>query len=235
MTSVVGALIDSHAPVVVRESVRLASALGAELHAVFVEDEELLSLAGYDFASCVTCGRSHELHQRGLEHEWRALAQVVREEMAREAHQRGVSHRFEVVRARSADALRAALEEADLVLVGWGGFSPKAARGAPVRVLHDGSESAARALTQGARLAGPRGQLAVWLAPGVEVDLAQLAERVGRVRVASFPKLSVKELRRAVALEPGGLLLVPTGGAVAEALAGRSAAARFSASVVLAR
>lgn len=214
------------------EAVRVATRLRVSIEGVFVEDEDLLRLADHAFARRFGGAATPRAFVREeLEREWRALAAEVKATLQHEAARRNVEARFAVARAEARRAITEGLGEGDLVLVGWGGWSPPAARTAPVRVLHDGSESAARALELGAQLAGSAGRLTVLLPPGVVVEA--LPQDVGSLRAVALPDALAKTLRQAVAEEPGGLLLVPATCALAAAIAARSLAARFSASVLL--
>lgn len=228
---------------IVREAVRVASHFGAELEGLFVEDEALLRLAGHAFARGFGGpGPARELSAQRLEDEWRATARAARTELEREAEQRRVVSRFAVERRRAREALDERLARGDVVLVGWGGWSPRAGRTAPVRVLWDDGEATERALDVAARLAGPQGRLEVWIAPDherLEAQAARIralaAERVGELRLVAFADARPSTLRHAAAERPGGLLIVPGSSGLATQLASRSVAARFPASVVLLR
>lgn len=224
-----------HAARVIREAVRVASRFGVELEARFVEDEELLRLAGHSFARAIgTSGAARAFGAADLEREWRAVEADVRVALERAAAQQKLRSRFEVRRARIRDALR--VDPGDLVVVGWGGWSPRGRRRAPIRVLYDGSESAERALDAGARLAGEHGVLAVWVVgaddAAVEAMQDRLTDWVGHHRVAPIQEPSVAAVRHILAAQPGGLLIVPTGSAIADALV-TTEDARFPAGVLV--
>jgi hypothetical protein len=227
---------------VVREAVRVASHFGAELEGLFVEDVELVQLTGHAFARRVAGeGPSRALSVADLEQEWRAFARAAREALEEEAERRRVRARFAVQRARAREAIRERLARGDVVVVGWGGWAPRAERTAPVRVLFAGDAApCARALEVGRRLAGPSGRLEVWIAPDDEALAAQedairerVGDAVGELRILALADQRPATLRRAVAERPGGLFIVPAGSALAERLGDRSVAARFPASVVL--
>lgn len=99
-------------------AVRLAARARAPLHAIFVEDENLLSLAGLPFARQFTLGAGAETLTTGqLERHLRAAAGRVRQELFAVARRHGVECTFEVVRGDSSSALAAASEH-DLVVAG---------------------------------------------------------------------------------------------------------------------
>lgn len=226
----------------VREALRLALAFGTEVEGLFVEDEALLALAGHAFASRLGLdARRTEFGAADVVREWAAQSARVRRAIEQEADRRAVRARFAVCRGPSRQVVIERLDEGDLVLVGWGGWAPSAARRAPVRVLYDGSPAAERALSLAERLLGEAGVLAIWVQVSDEAELepieARLRERLahlaGRLRIAPIVDPSAATLRHVVAARPGGLLLVPRTTAVAQEIAGRSLAARFPSSVIL--
>jgi len=229
-----------HTERTVREAARVAARIGAELEALLVEDEALLALAAHPFARRIGAGgEARSFDAPDLEREWRDVEKQARAALEREAGRGDVPVRLVVERGRSERAIRARLERGDLVVVGWGGWSPRARRAAPIRVLYDGGEAAEHALEVGVRLAGPTGQLAVWwvgTTEGVlEAARARLAGRVGSLRLAPIDDPSVRVIRHVLAARPGGLLVVPADSEVAEALAARSVEARFAAGVLVVR
>jgi precorrin-6B methylase 2 len=225
---------------VVREAVELASRFDAELEGLFVEDDALLRLAGHEFARRYDrFGAGREFGPREIEHEWRVIAGEVRRALEQEAQKRSVRSRFEVMRGGAEAALRERLARGELVFVAWGGW-PTTARQAPVRVFYDGGASSRRALEIAVRMAGPQGQILVWLVPedhrATELALdvrREIGDRVGHVRLAGLSDASPGTIRRAIAEEPGGVLLVPGAHELAVRIAQRSMSARFPCSVVL--
>jgi nucleotide-binding universal stress UspA family protein len=95
----------------------LAARWGVPLHGVFVEDEELIDLAGLPFARQVTLGARLELLTKDhVEDYFRAFAERARRELAAAAHRYAVEWSFEVVRGPlAADTLRG---EHDFVVAG---------------------------------------------------------------------------------------------------------------------
>lgn len=144
----------------------IAAALEAELEGVFVEDADLLRLAGLPFL------REFRLTTRGedrvdaerLQRELRATARHVRESVEQSAQRLGCTWSFRVWRGDlEAEILTAALDADLFTLAPLGRFAPL--RRPPKRssrpgkeaelvvgVLFDGSEGAGRALAAGAEL-----------------------------------------------------------------------------------
>jgi nucleotide-binding universal stress UspA family protein len=167
-----GAAIDTAA--------RLAARAHAPLHGIFVEDEDLLNLAGLPFTRQTTLGAAAE----GLTHEHvtlhlRIAAERAKQELLAAAKRHGVKATFEVVRGASASAL-AAVSEHDLVIAGgltrpigahfrlacrwWSSLEMArgpflltrqawAASGSVVMLLRDRSPAAARLLDAAAQIA----------------------------------------------------------------------------------
>jgi hypothetical protein len=99
-------------------AVRLAARAGAPLHAVFVEDEDLLSLAGSPIARhVVSGGGAAPLNAAEVELQLRAAAARARAELLAAARAQSVRFSFEVVRGAATAALAAASEH-DLIVAG---------------------------------------------------------------------------------------------------------------------
>jgi hypothetical protein len=96
---------------------RLAARWQAPLHGIFIEDEELIGLAGLPFARQVTLGTGVEpLTTDHVEDHFRAFADRVRRELAAAADRHGAKWSFEVGRGLlAADALGG---EDDFVVIG---------------------------------------------------------------------------------------------------------------------
>lgn len=78
----------------------LAARWRVPLHGVFIEDEELISLAGLPFARQVTLGTGIEpLTKDHVEDHFRAFAERARRELAAAADRHGVKWSFEIVRS----------------------------------------------------------------------------------------------------------------------------------------
>ena len=99
-------------------AVRLAGSAGTPLHAVFVEDEDLLSLAGLEVAKeIVAGGGAGSLAAEELELQLRAAAIRARQDLLAAAQVHALEYSFEIVRGSAETALSAATER-DLVVAG---------------------------------------------------------------------------------------------------------------------
>jgi len=96
---------------------RLAARWRVPLHGVFIEDQELIGLAGMPFARQVTLGTGAEpLTREDVEDHFRAFAERVRRELAAAADRHGVKWSFESGRGPlAADALGG---EDDFIVIG---------------------------------------------------------------------------------------------------------------------
>jgi nucleotide-binding universal stress UspA family protein len=100
-------------------AVELASQLEAELAALFIEDPNLLRLAGLSFAREIRfpSATEEETEPARIERELRVLAEQMRQALAA-AERAKLRWSFRVVRGAIATELRAAVTEADLLLLG---------------------------------------------------------------------------------------------------------------------
>jgi nucleotide-binding universal stress UspA family protein len=118
---------------------RLGVAAGAELSGIFVEDIELLRLAGLPFAreAGVSSGVFRRLETTDIERRFRVAAERARETLREAALTGGLSSSFRVARGRVIPELLAAAEEADVVATGKrSGHGPAGRRlGATARSL----------------------------------------------------------------------------------------------------
>jgi nucleotide-binding universal stress UspA family protein len=164
------------------EAASLAARLEAELAGVFIEDEDVVHLAGLPFAREVGFGaHAHRpLDLATVEREFRAVAREARRALERAATPRHVRWTFRVVRGRLEQELLNAAGDSDMVAVGKTARPPALGRrlGAAARTLaaagsgavllaepgravpeqriavsYDASACAQRALTVAARLA----------------------------------------------------------------------------------
>jgi len=182
----------------------LAAVMEAELQGLFVEDINLVRLAGLPFACEVRHTASLEaLDSPKMERALKAQAEQARQALAAAAGHARVRWSFRVVRGHVAQEVLAAASQADLVTLGKQGRSksPRArlgstalrvARGAPaalllvehgvpvapsVLVMYDGSEGALHALDAAARLAKASG---THLTALLLADAPEEAERLER-------------------------------------------------------
>jgi nucleotide-binding universal stress UspA family protein len=104
--------------IAINTAARLAARTGAPLHGVFVEDEELLQLAGLPFARQITLGAGAEaLTPADVELHQKAAAERARRELEAAAGRHRVGCSFEIVRGTAERAL-AGTGEGDLVVAG---------------------------------------------------------------------------------------------------------------------
>jgi hypothetical protein len=201
-------------------AVALARALGAELDAVFVEDEDVYAVAELPITQEISLASAREREISGA-HVATALRSLAREAEARfrEATRRArLPGRFEVRRARRVDALREAFPHADLLLLLPG--APRAlfrlrVEPAPVRRLYTlcaDTPASLRALEVAGRLARrEHREIQLVSAGNVPADRLKELERAGiRTHVhACEAASSVDELLAAVDDRPGNIVLIP--------------------------
>lgn len=187
----------------------LAARLGAELEGLFVEDVNLLRVAGMPFASQLSSlsGTPRPLERSAVELELRALAGAARASLAETARRLEVEWSFRVARGQVSGELLEAASKADVLVLGRtgrsvgrrpGGTARAAAIGAPTSVLlvgrgagigqpilvaYDGSAAADRVLDLAARLDGGAGRLTVLVAAATAAEAEKLARRA-RSRLA---------------------------------------------------
>ena len=197
----------THSLAALAAAVELAAAMEAELEGLFVEDVNLLRLAGLPFAREVRHTASLEaLDSPRMERALKAQATQAREALAAAAGRAQVHWSFRVVRGQVAQEVLEAASRADLVTLGKQGRSrsPQARLGStalrvalhapgalllvehsvpggqPVLVLYDGSEGAERALDAAARVARMSGtHLIVLLLAGAPEAAKELEQQAG--------------------------------------------------------
>ena len=191
----------THSLAAVEATTALAARLDAELHALFVEDINLLRLAALPFAreTRLTSATTRRLQNPDMENALRAEATRAQATLATVATRLHVRWSFQVTRGQVAAQVRAAAMEADIVAFTFPGGVPAGLthvaatmetvmRGAPcpllmlppgagIRppfvVIYDGSPASARALQLAAQLAQAE-------ATGVTVLLAAIEPSVRR-------------------------------------------------------
>lgn len=189
-----GAGLGGSAPLAI--AVRLAGSLGAELEGVFIEDINLIQLAGLPFLRELSPWSlaDEALSSQRLERQLRAMARQARSLLEQEARKRDVPCSFQVWRGRTgAEALTQAFAAADILSLGrfsalascrlWARAAPQLRPGAEaiagIGVLAGLSEPATRAIITAARLAGDLGAgLAVFLPEAGAEKVLRLEEKV---------------------------------------------------------
>jgi len=190
----------------------LADALKAELVGIFVEDINLLHLAGLPFAREVRYLSSADrpLDRPGMERELRIQAEQLRQTLAGIAGRRQLRWSFRVVRGQVTTELLTAAQEADLLALGRASWAStrrvrlgatarevvaQALRPvlllqqghticAPVQLVYDGSPAAGRAEATAAHMASiTGGHLTVMVIADAPVVAQRLQEEIeGRLQ-----------------------------------------------------
>lgn len=142
----------------------LAARLDAEMRGLFVEDINLLRLAGHRDLSALSTlsARPQPLDSGVVERAIRIQIESCRRAIAEAARRQRVRFSFEVRRGRVADEVLALAEDADLVVVGWssGGVSarpdtPWTTPGSIARIVAAGAARSVLLFRAGAVLTGP--------------------------------------------------------------------------------
>jgi nucleotide-binding universal stress UspA family protein len=177
-----------HSKASLEAAAEMAARLKAELIGIFVEDINLLHMAGLPFAEEVRLysATTEKLDTEQLERMLRVQAQQASELLQRTAEARMLRHTFRVLRGMVPEQLMLAAPEADMLVLGRSGRSPSCRKGlgstartalheckmnvmlmrpgvtaaeGPLLVLCDGSEASKRALRTALEIAGPKSTL----------------------------------------------------------------------------
>lgn len=177
-----------HSKASLEAAAEMAARLKAELIGIFVEDINLLHMAGLPFAEEVRLYSSTtaKLDTAQLERLLRLQAEQARELLRHTAEARTLRHTFRVLRGLVSEQLMLAAPEADMLVLGRSGRSPSCRKGlgstartalheckmtvmlmrpgvtaaeGPLLVLCDGSEASKRALRTALEIAGPKSTL----------------------------------------------------------------------------
>jgi nucleotide-binding universal stress UspA family protein len=179
-----------------RAAIELAVKFQAQLQGLFVEDIDLLRLAGSPYAREVLLPTAKEmpLDRTSMERKLKAHAEQARQALAKAADQAKVEWAFRVVRGSVASEILAATAECDLLALGWRGWSlykkshagstasaamSKAVpvllvssrgliTGVPVFVWYDGTLASKRGVLAAAELARVASQKLTVLLPSLE-------------------------------------------------------------------
>jgi len=158
-----------HGSAALETASRLAGELRAELQGLFVEDVNLIRLAGLPFAREIdsSSGTFRDLNLAAMEQSLRQTAESVRRAIAETADRLSLHWSFRISRGTLKQALRSEDTEADLLVIGRENRPPTRPfstryRG-PIMMLDDGSESAARVFDVAQRLARKQSETIVAL------------------------------------------------------------------------
>jgi nucleotide-binding universal stress UspA family protein len=219
----------------------LADALKAELAGIFVEDVNLLHLAGLPFAREVgyPSGIDRPLDSPSMERELRIQAEQARQTLASVAARRQIRWSFRVVRGQVATELLAAAQGADLLVLGRASWAStrrvrlgdtarvvvaQALRPVlllqhghaicqPVHLVYDESPAARRALATAAQLAAlTGGHLTVMLVTDAPESAQRLQEEVDERLQAERVKGRYRQLINPSAQELAQALQMAGGG-----------------------
>lgn len=159
---------------------QLAEQMEAELLGLFVEDINLLRLAGLPFAREVgfPSARTRRLESEDMERALRAQAARAQQALAQAAERVRVRWSFRVARGMVAAELLAAAESADLVALGMTGMqvSPRLRLGATALAVVSGATGAVLVVSQGACLRSP--VVALYDGSPASVQALELAARL---------------------------------------------------------
>lgn len=194
-------------------AVALTARVSGELHAVFIEEEDVLRAAALPFGSRLAAGPwvAEPLQVASVVREWRALSDRVRQVIEREAQRLRVKLEYRVARSSRLSELEGAYAGGDLVMLAGvhppnGGAvgrteAPTLGRKS-VKILYDGSADAERALEVAQLLAGPSQAIEIWVV-SPDLDRAHQLHESLRARLGSAPRiraLDASETTRSAAL-----------------------------------
>ncbi|NTU90826.1 MAG: universal stress protein [Chlorobiaceae bacterium] len=177
-----------HSKASLEAAAKMAARLSAELVGIFVEDTNLLRMAGLPFTEEIRLYSSTttKLDEAQLERLLRLQAREARELLERTAEALTVRHTFRVMRGMVPEQLMSAATEADILVLGRSGRSPSCRKGlgstartalceskrtvllmrpgfssaaGPLLVLFDGSEGSRNALETALTTADPESTL----------------------------------------------------------------------------
>src|SRR5215470_14508659 len=204
----------THSMAALAAAVQLAAAMEAELEGLFVEDINLLRLAGLPFAREVRHTASLEaLDSPRMERALRAQAAQAREALAAAAGRAQVHWSFRVVRGQVAQEVLAAAAQVDLVTLGKQGRSrsPGARLGSTALRVASGAPGALLLVEYGV----PAGQPVLFLFDGSEgakhalQAAAHFFEAMGvHPHFRRLPGADVHTLSRALLAEGDGLVVL---------------------------
>ena len=110
----------SYTPEVIDLAVEMAASLGLQLHGLFVEDIDLLSVAGQAFTTEITLATADEraLDPDSMLRSFRAVSSKIRTQLEQAARLASVPWSFETIRGRRVETGLACCQDTDLVMIG---------------------------------------------------------------------------------------------------------------------
>ena len=155
----VGVDASTHSIAAIDEAVRLAARLQAELEGVFVEDINLVNLAGLPFAREVMrlTATDRPLDRTAMDRQLRVVGGIARAALALAAQAAHVAWSFRVVRGRVIHELLDAARGADLLTIGLSSqeANVRGQLGSTARAAIERGPRSVLLLRQGARTGGP--------------------------------------------------------------------------------
>jgi nucleotide-binding universal stress UspA family protein len=145
-----------HSLAALRAAAQLAAQLQAELHGLFIEDDNLLRLSNLPFGQEVglVSAVARPLDSRAMERQFRAIAASLQQSMARVAESAHVRWSFQVTRGSMVDKLLAAAADAELLSLGY-------SRRVPGSLVGAATEAVLRQTPRPVFIMGPEGRLAL--------------------------------------------------------------------------
>ncbi|MFP4667312.1 MAG: universal stress protein [Desulfobacterales bacterium] len=180
---------------------QLASALGAEISGLYVEDTDLLELCRFPFAREIGVYRSRRLDQSEIERDFRIQAERIRKTMSFIAKHADIPWNFTIRRGRVISEILDQTASADLTVIGRLGRSLLGtSAGSTVRHLIEEGKATTLILGRGARLEAPvftvyDGSQMSARALGMAVDLARALGGETEILIPSENKAKYQELR----------------------------------------
>lgn len=208
--------LSEHGLAALKAAATLASRTHAELSGLFVEDEDFVRFAGLSSARVFHAGSTAAMRPdvAAMERELRASAERVRLATARVAEQVGIPWSFRVVRGRVTEVVLAAGVEADVIVLGRAGPTPRAdpATGSTARKVAVDAPSSVLLMRRGEEVRGPF-VVADDRSPAAERARA-LAEQLaqggdGTIRVRTVPAADAGSLLSALRTDDAGTVFVP--------------------------
>lgn len=215
---------------------RLAAILGAELEGVFIEDSNLIRLAGLPFLREVRpCSLAEEtINTQRMQRELRTLARHAERMLEQAAREMSIPWSFQIWRGHAEAASLTQTFAADIISLGrvsslttsrmWATPRTRARQSSEtvtaISVLFSGSEQAARALTTACCLAkDPGGRLTVLLPgnqtegiPGIKQEARTILESHEQAsRFVQLPGTGMQSLVQATAASGAGVLIAEAG------------------------
>ncbi|MCF8110716.1 MAG: universal stress protein [Desulfobacteraceae bacterium] len=182
-------------------AVQLASALGAEISGLYVEDTDLLELCRFPFAREIGVYRSKRLERSELERDFRIQAERIRQTMAIIAKHADIPWNFKVRRGRVISEILDQTASADLTVIGRLGRSLLGtSAGSTVRHLIEEGKAMTLIPGRGARLTASvltvyDGSALSARALGIAVDLARALYGQTEILIPAEEENKYKELR----------------------------------------